>query len=118
MEVTVARIKELAENNGSTIRELAETAGCSKSAMQRYLAGDRDIPTNVVVGLAAAFNVHAAYLFGWVDDKNYTPNIEKQPTQDELSEKKRDFIKKIERMSEAQVERLEQILALVENTEL
>ncbi len=100
MEITVTRIKELAESKGSTIRELAETAGCSKSAMQRYLAGDRDIPTNVVVGLAEAFNVHAAYLLGWVDDKNYTPNKQKQPVQDELSEVKRALIDLVEGLSE------------------
>jgi repressor LexA len=43
---------------------------------------------------------------------------QKQPPQGELSYKKREFIKKVEAMSEAQIERLEQILALVENTEL
>lgn len=43
---------------------------------------------------------------------------QKQPAQGELSYKKREFIKKVEGMSEAQIERLEQILALVENTEL
>ena len=43
---------------------------------------------------------------------------QKQPAQDELSYKKREFIRKVEGMSEAQIERLEQILALVENTEL
>lgn len=43
---------------------------------------------------------------------------QKQPTQGELSYKKREFIKKVEGMSEAQLEKLEQILALVENTEL
>lgn len=42
---------------------------------------------------------------------------QKQPAQGELSYKKREFIKKVEGMSEAQLERLEQILALVENTE-
>ena len=43
---------------------------------------------------------------------------QKQPPQGELSLKQREFIKKIEAMSDAQIERLEQILALVENTEL
>lgn len=117
MEITVERIKELTESTGITIRELAEAAGCSKSAMQRYLASERDIPTNIIIGIAKAFNVHPAYLFGWVSDKNYIPQITKQPAQGELSYKKREFIKKVEGMSEAQIERLEQILALVENTE-
>ena len=42
---------------------------------------------------------------------------QKQPTQGGLSYKKREFIKRVEGMSEAQIEKLEQILALVENTE-
>ena len=97
MEITVCRIKELAEQKGTPIRELAEAAGCSKSAMQRYLTGERDIPINVVEGLAKAFNVHAAYLLGWVDNKNYTP---KQPEQNELSEVKRALIDLVEGLSE------------------
>ena len=40
-----------------------------------------------------------------------------QPTQGKLSAKKREFIQRVENMSDAQLERLEQILALVENTE-
>lgn len=43
---------------------------------------------------------------------------QKQPPQGELSYKKREFIKRVETMTDSQLERLEQILALVENTEL
>lgn len=102
MEITVKRIKELAEIKGVSIRELAEFAGCSKSAMQRYLAGDRDMPTNIVTGLATAFNVHAAYLLGWVDDKNYSPQIQKQPVQNELSEVKQALIDLVDGLSESE----------------
>ena len=118
MKLTVSRIKTLVEVNATTIRELAEAAGCSKSAMQRYLVGDRDIPTSIIIGIADAFKVHPAYLMGWVNDKNYSPDIKEQPTESELSIKKKEFIKKIEGMTDAQLERLEQILALVEKTDL
>ncbi len=118
MKETVSRIKKLAETNAATIRELAEVAGCSKSAMQRYIAGERDIPTSVINGIANAYGVHPAYLMGWVDDKNYSPQKEEQPTESALSIRKKEFIKKIEGMSDAQLDRLEQILALVENTNL
>ena len=40
-----------------------------------------------------------------------------QPTQGKLSAKKREFIQRVENMTDSQLERLEQILALVENTE-
>ena len=118
MNVTVSRIKQLAEDKSTTIRELAEVAGCSKSAMQRYIAGDRDIPTSVISGIANAFNVHPAYLMGWVDDKHYSLPKEKQSTESELSLQKKQFIKKIENMTDAEIERLEQILALVEKTDV
>lgn len=86
MNLTIDRIKELIEETGLTVRELAEAADCSKSAMQRYIAGERDIPTSVINGLAAAFKVHPAYLFGWVDDKNYNPKKEaRQIMIDELN---------------------------------
>ena len=42
---------------------------------------------------------------------------QKQPSQGELSYKQREFIQRVEKMSDSQLERLEQILALVENTE-
>lgn len=41
---------------------------------------------------------------------------QKQPTISELSAKKMEFIKRVEGMTDAQLERLEQILDLVENT--
>ena len=41
-----------------------------------------------------------------------------QSTESELSIRKKEFIKKIQGMSDAQLDRLEQILAIVENTNL
>ena len=118
MNVTISRIKQLAETKSATIRELAEVAGCSKSAMQRYISGDRDIPTSVVSGIANAYGVHPAYLMGWVDDKNYSLPKKEQSTKGELSITKKEFIQKVEQMTDAQIERLEQILALVEKTDV
>lgn len=43
---------------------------------------------------------------------------QKQPAESELSIRKKQFMQKVEGMSDAQLERLEQILALVERTEL
>lgn len=118
MKETVKRIQKLVESSDITVRELAESAGCSKSAMQRYISGDRDIPTNIINGIASSFNVHPAYLFGWVDDKNYSPDTQKQSTDGELSARKKAFMQKVENMTDAQIEKLEQILSLVESTEI
>jgi hypothetical protein len=62
--------------------------------------------------MADILEVSPVILFDFAED------TQRQLAQDELSYKKREFIKKVEGMSEAQIERLEQILALVENTEL
>ena len=59
--------------------------------------------------IASYFNVSVGYLLGEEEKR--------QSTESELSIKKREFIQRIEKMTDAQVERLEQILALVENTE-
>ena len=42
---------------------------------------------------------------------------QKQPAQGGLSMKQREFIKRVEEMTDSQLEKLEQILALVENTD-
>lgn len=114
MSITLDRIGKLVEETGATNRELAETIGCSKSAVQRYLTGQRDMPLSVVVGFARAFNVHPAYLFGWVDDRNYT--IEKQPAapveDDELEENKKALMQLVRNCSEESAGRLLQIMQL------
>ena len=69
-----ARISELFEKSNFSLRDLAEAAGCSKSAMQRYISSDRNIPILVVERLASAFDVHPGYLLGWTDDCLYNKN--------------------------------------------
>ena len=60
--------------------------------------------------IASYFGVSVGYLLG-EEEKN-------SPQKSELSDKKKEFIQKIEKMSDAQIERLEQILALVEKTDV
>ena len=60
--------------------------------------------------IADYFNVNVSY---------FSNDIKEKPTNyGELSERKKDFIRKIVNMSDSQFERLEQILALVEQKEL
>ena len=88
--------------------------------------------------LAVIVGVSAPTINEWIKAKKY-PRIDKieilsnyfgclksdlieekkeQSTESELSIRKKNFIKKIEGMSDAQLDRLEQILNLVENTNL
>ena len=106
-------IKEARKAKGLTQKQLAKLLKCSHTTISKYEQGEiENMPRPRMQKMADILEVSPVVLFDLVDDK------QKQPAQDELSYKKREFIKKIEGMSEAQVERLEQILALVENTEL
>lgn len=114
MDIILQRIEALVAETGITMRDLAESVGCSKSAIQRYLTGQRDMPTSVVNGFAKAFNVHPAYLFGWVDDRHFSIE-EKKPgtmTEAELSENKRALMQLVQDCPEDQAARLLQILQL------
>lgn len=61
--------------------------------------------------IASYFGVSVGYLLGEEEKKE-------QSTESELSIKKKEFIQKVQEMTDSQIERLEQILALVEKTEL
>lgn len=114
MDITLTRIETLVEETGATTRELAEAVGCSKSAIQRYLTGQREIPTSVVNGLANAFGVHPAYLFGWVDDRHFDIEEKKPVTleSNEHSANKRALMQLIQNCSDEDAARLLQIVQL------
>ncbi len=105
------KIKIRRSELGWTLRELADRMGyANHSTVARIESGKVDIPQSKVVKFAEVMNTSIAFLMDWEEDK-------KQSTQDELSERKRLFMQKVEEMSDDQLERLEQILALVENTD-
>lgn len=116
MNITVTRIKELVSDTGITVRDLADAAGCSKSAMQRYISGEREIPTNIISGIAGAFNVHPAYLLGWVDEKNYQPNKKARQImideQDYLTDTQKELLAFVESVPEEKAGKLLQAMKL------
>ena len=69
------------------------------------------ISTETAQKMASYFNVSVGYLLGEEEKKE-------QLAESELSIKKREFIQKVQEMTDAQIERLEQILALVEKTDV
>lgn len=95
--------------SGKTQKELAHIIGVSAPTMHEWCAGKKTPRMDKVQKLANYFGIQNSDL---IEDKT------KQLIQNELSDKKKEFIKRVEGMSDAQLERLEQILALVENTEL
>lgn len=72
--VNLQRILSLFEASELTYDELAQKTGIGKSSLQRYFTKEtKKIPLPAIVELAEVFHVHPAYLSGWVDDPNFSP---------------------------------------------
>ena len=105
------RYIELCNKIGKAPSAVAVEIGLTKPTVNRWKTGST--PTDATAAkVASYFNVSVATMMGLEEEKK------EQPTESELSIKKKEFIKKIEGMSDAQLDRLEQILALVEKTDL
>ena len=96
---------------GKSPSAVALEIGLSKTAVHKWKNGG--IPTDATASkVASYFNVSVESMMGSKEEKK------EQSTESELSIKKKAFIQKVEQMTDAQIERLEQILALVEKTDL
>ena len=106
------RIKRRRQELGWSQRELAAKMNYSHhSTLARIESGQVDVTQSKIVQFANVLGVSTAYLMGWEEKKE-------QSAESELSIIKKEFIQKIEKMTDAQIEKLEQILALVENTDI
>ena len=106
------RITELCKKKNVSRSRMCLELGLSKSTMSNMKNGRQaGVSTETAQKIASYFGVSVGYLLGEEEKKE-------QPIQDELSIKKKEFIQKVQKMTDAQIERLEQILALVENTDL
>lgn len=93
---------------GISQKELSEIIGVSAPTINEWIKTKKYPRIDKVEKLANYFGCLKSDL---IEEK------QKQPAQSELSRIKREFIQKVEGMSDAQIERLEQILALVEQKE-
>ena len=92
-------------------RTLADKMGYNHSTITRIETGKIDIPQSRIAQFSKVLGVSIAYLMGWDE-------TETQSTESDLSIQKREFLKRIETMSDDQLARLEKILDLVEQTEI
>ena len=107
------RLSSLCEEKGIKGGRMCTELGFSKSLMTDLKNGrKKTINAETAQKIASYFNVSVGYLLGEEDEKK------EQFNESELSIKKKEFIQKIQDMTDAQIERLEQILALVEKTDL
>ncbi len=56
------RIRELREDNDKTQRELAAALNCSQQVYSNYELGQRDIPTDILIGIAKYYGVTTDYI--------------------------------------------------------
>ena len=112
MSILYKNIVALCEERGIKGGKMCTDTGISKGLLTDLKMGRRTgVSATTAQKIASYFNVSVGYLLGEEEKKE-------QSTESELSIIKKEFIQKIEKMSDAQIERLEQILALVEKTDL
>lgn len=106
-------LNELCKKRGIKGGRMCTDLGISKSLMTDLKSGrKKGVSATTAQKIASYFGVSVGYLLGEEEKEK-----QKQPMHDELSEKKKEFIRRVENMTDSQLERLEQILALVEKTE-
>lgn len=63
------RIRDLREDNDLLQKDIAELLNCSQVCYSHYENGKRDIPTDVLIKLAAYYHTSTDYLLGLTDEK-------------------------------------------------
>lgn len=112
------RLRKAMDISGKTQADLVRETEISKGTLSRYLSGKFEPKQIAINKLAVALNVSEMWLWGCdVPMERPAETKKEQPTGfDGLSDKKKAFIDKVMQMSDAELDRLDQILALVENT--
>ena len=106
---------QLCKRRGVSMSAAAVDAGLSKSLVTKWKTNKVDVPSpDVLKKLSAYFNMPVSELLG---EEEMSAKKE-QPTEfDGLSKKQKSFIDKVMQMSDAELDRLDKILSLVENAE-
>ena len=113
------RLYEAMTIKGKKAVDLTRDLQIPKSAVSQYLSGkSQKMDSERLYAIAKYLDVDEPWLLGFDVPMKSTTEIKKeQPTEiDGLSDKKKAFIDKVMQMSDAELDRLDQILALVENT--
>ena len=103
------RIRELREDHDKTQKEIADYLNIPQSTFNNWIMANKYPRIDKIEMLSNYFGCLKSDL---IEDK------QKQPTESELSIRKKEFMQKVANMSDDQIEKLEQILALVESKDL
>lgn len=102
---------QLCKRRGVSMSAAAVEAGLSKSLVTKWKTNKVEVPSpDVLIKLSAYFNMPVSELLGEETKKEQPIEI------DGLSKKQKGFIDKVMHMSDEELDRLEKILSLVENT--
>jgi len=63
------RVRDLREDSDLTQVEMAKLLNCSQRVYSNYECGDIDIPTQILIKLAAVHKTSVDYLLGLTDEK-------------------------------------------------
>ena len=108
-DIMSKNLKYYIDKSGKDRKELSEIWGFPYSTVSEWINGRKYPRIDRIEIMADYFGILKSDL---IEDK------QKQSTEGELSIRKKDFIRKVETMSDDQIEKLEQILALVESKEI
>jgi transcriptional regulator with XRE-family HTH domain len=94
------RIKELRQEQGLTLEQVANVVGVGKSTVRKWETGMiANMKRDKIADLAKALGTTPAYLMGWDDDLKETPP---SPTMEELSEGEKALLELFNRVPEDQ----------------
>jgi transcriptional regulator with XRE-family HTH domain len=106
---------QLCKRRGVSMSAAALEAGLSKSLVTKWKTNKVDVPSpDVLKKLSAYFNLPVSELLG---EEEKSAKKEQPIEIDELSEKQKSLINKVMQMSDAELDKFDKILALVENAE-
>ena len=69
------RIRDLRDDHDLLQKDLAKYLQCSQVSYSHYELGKRDIPTDVLIKLAAFYHTSTDYLLGLTDVRKPYPNM-------------------------------------------
>lgn len=72
------RLRDLREDRDWTQKELASLLGMSQTGYSKYETGENDVPTQILIRLAALDRTSVDYLLGLTDEEKPYPRA-KQP---------------------------------------
>lgn len=106
---------QLCKQRGVSMSAAAVEAGLSKSLVTKWKTNKVDVPSpDVLKKLSAYFGMPVSELLG---EEGMSIKKEQPIEIDGLSKKQQAFINKVMQMSDVELDRLDKILSLVENTD-